>query len=296
MIAADTVAGLLADATQRIASALALEIREARLEARVLLAHALKVDRAWLIGHDRDTPSPEHQKTIGELISRRVSGEPVAYILGEREFYGRMFMVTPDVLIPRPETELLVEAALERLPQDRPARILDLGTGSGCIAISLALERPDCEVTAVDLSPTALAVATQNASKLGSRLHFLLSDWFNTLPPLQYDLIVSNPPYIELTDVHLRQGDLPREPTQALVSGIDGLDAIRRIAAESPPHLLPGGALLLEHGWLQSEAVQSLLIRAGYRRTLSCQDLSGIRRIVIADEFSSESNNLTVSR
>jgi release factor glutamine methyltransferase len=245
----------------------------------VLLAQALNVDHAWLIGHDRDIPTSAQQHRIAQLVHRRTEGEPVAYILGEREFYGRRFKVTPDVLIPRPDTELLVDAALERLPQDRPARILDLGTGS-----------------AVDISPAALAVATQNAAELGAQVHFLLSNWFNALPALQYDLIVSNPPYIEQDDTHLRQGDLLREPTHALASGKDGLVAIRQIAADSPRFLLPGGALLLEHGWLQSEAVQSLLSQAGYRRTVPRQDLSGIRRIVIADEFSSESSNLAASR
>jgi release factor glutamine methyltransferase len=296
MNAGVTIASLLAEATQRIATANALEPREARLEARVLLAQALNVDHAWLIGHDRDIPTSAQQHRIAQLVHRRTEGEPVAYILGEREFYGRRFKVTPDVLIPRPDTELLVDAALERLPQDRPARILDLGTGSGCIAISLALERPGCHITAVDISPAALAVATQNAAELGAQVHFLLSNWFNALPALQYDLIVSNPPYIEQDDTHLRQGDLLREPTHALASGKDGLVAIRQIAADSPRFLLPGGALLLEHGWLQSEAVQSLLSQAGYRRTVPRQDLSGIRRIVIADEFSSESSNLAASR
>jgi release factor glutamine methyltransferase len=291
-----TIAALLAEAAQRIATARGLELREARLEARVLLAHALDVDHAWLIGHDRDIPTPIQQLHIAALIKRRAQGEPVAYIQGEREFYGRRFKVTPDVLIPRPDTELLVDAALEKLPKDRPARILDLGTGSGCIAISLALERPDCQTTAVDISPAALTLAAKNASELGAGVHFLLSDWFNALPGLKYDLIVGNPPYIEQDDVHLRQGDLPLEPVHALVSGSDGLDAIRRIAADSPGFLLPGGALLLEHGWQQSDTVQSLLKQAGYGRTMSRQDLSGIRRIVIADEFSSESNNLAASR
>ncbi len=296
MNAVVTIASLLAEATQRIAIANALAPREARLEARVLLAHALGVDHAWLIGHDRDIPTSTQQERVAALVRRRAEGEPVAYILGEREFYGRRFKVTPDVLIPRPDTELLVDAALESLPQNRPARILDLGTGSGCIAISLALERPDCHITAVDISPAALAVATKNAAELGAQVHFLLSNWFNAVPALQYDLIVSNPPYIEQDDAHLIQGDLPREPLHALASGNDGLDAIRRIAADSPRFLLPGGTLLLEHGWQQSEAVQSLLSQAGYRRIMPRQDLSGIRRVVIADEFSSESINLAASR
>lgn len=283
---ADSVAALLADATQRLAAARELEPQEARIEARVLLAHALNVDHAWLIGHDRDIPSAEQNKRITTLIERRIAGEPVAYILGYREFYGRRFKVTADVLIPRPETELLVEAALERLPKDRPARILDLGTGSGCIAISLALERPDCSVCAVDFSPAALAIATDNAKALSAQVEFLRSDWFSTILNRKFELIVSNPPYIEANDRHLKQGDLPYEPISALASGANGLDAIQRIAAAAPHHLTPDGALLLEHGWQQSDTVQSLLKQSGFKRIEAQQDLAGIRRIVIAAEVS----------
>lgn len=281
-----SIASLLAEATQRLASTLALEPREARIEARVLLAHALNVDHAWLIGHDRDSLTPAQQSRIECLISRRAIGEPVAYIQGEREFFGRRFRVTPDVLIPRPETELLVDAALEYLPRDQPVRILDLGTGSGCIAISLALERPDCSVCAIDISPAALAVATANATALAASVEFLCGDWFSAVPDRRFDLIVSNPPYIETDDTHLKQGDLPSEPITALASGADGLDAIRAIIAGCERHLATNGILMLEHGWNQADAVRSLLSQAGHPRSRSLCDLAGLRRIVITDEFS----------
>jgi release factor glutamine methyltransferase len=284
---AATVAKLLADATTRLATHLALDKREARIEARVLLAHALQVDLAWLIAHDRDIPAGAQRDAIESLIERRAGGEPIAYILGWREFYGRRFKVTPDVLIPRPETELLVEAALHRLPTDRIARILDLGTGSGCIAITLALEAPAWRITAVDINPAALDVAADNAAELGAQVEFLRSNWFTALPPQKYDLIISNPPYIAANDAHLRRGDLPREPRAALASGPDGLDAIRRIIAQAEAFLAPGGLLMLEHGWDQSQSVQTLLANAGYRDTLSLSDLAGVRRVAIGAGFSS---------
>jgi release factor glutamine methyltransferase len=279
MIAADTVAALLADATQRIAAALALEIREARLEARVLLAHALKVDHAWLIGHDRDTLGQEQQIMIADLIARRSGGEPVAYILGEREFYGRMFKVTPDVLIPRPETELLIEAALERLPKDRSARILDLGTGSGCIAISMALERPDCEVWAVDKSPAALTIARHNALALGANVHWHQGHWFEGLEDIRFDMLVSNPPYIADSDPHLSRGDVRFEPRTALVSGREGLADIEFLIASASEKLTEDGWLLIEHGYDQGEACQLMNIRRSYRNIVTVFDLAGHPRV-----------------
>lgn len=298
MTAPVTIATLLADATQRISAALALDKREARIEARVLVSHVLKVDHAWLMAHDRDTLSPDQLHIIENLIARRSGGEPVAYIVGEREFYGRTFKVTPDVLIPRPETELLVEAALERLPKDRPAQILDMGTGSGCIAISLALARPDCTVTAVDASPAALGVATTNATRLHARVEFLSSDWFSGLQGRRFDLIVSNPPYVAQDDAHLGLGDLPHEPRSALASGTDGLDDIRHIVTSAGHHLQPRGVLLLEHGWEQSDAVRALLTSAGFMKTMAKTDLAGLPRIVIGGEFSSvpRSSDATIKR
>lgn len=278
-----TVAGLLADATRRLTDALQLEAREARIEARVLISHALRVDHAWLIGHDRDTPTRTQQAHIESLIARRAAGEPVAYIIGEREFYGRTFKVTPDVLIPRPETELLVEAALERLPEHRPSRILDLGTGSGAIGITLAWQRPMAEVVAVDASADALAVAQSNARRLGTKnVHFIASDWYAEIGVRKFDMIVSNPPYIAAADPHLNAGDLRFEPSQALSSGLDGLSAIRCIVAGSALHLQHGGILMIEHGFEQGEACRELFHRAGFRQVTSLQDLAAHERVTLA--------------
>lgn len=246
----------------------------------MLAARALGVNRAWLIAHDRDVLAPAQAHAIETLVSRREGGEPVAYILGEKEFYGRLFTVTPNVLIPRPETELLVEAALARLPLDRPARILDLGTGSGCIAITIALERPDCEVVAVDASPAALEVARSNAERLGAgKVRLILSDWYARLKNLRFDMIVSNPPYIASGDAHLAQGDLPHEPRQALASGPLGLDAIRAIVSRATDHLTPGGWLLSEHGYDQADACRDGLNQAGFAHVFTLPDLGGRDRV-----------------
>jgi release factor glutamine methyltransferase len=280
MSAAESIATLLADATRRLAETLALEKQEARIEARVLLAHALKVDHAWLIAHDRDMPAPVERDVIEDLIARRAGGEPVAYILGEREFYGRTFKVTPDALIPRPETELLVEAALERLPDARPTRILDLGTGSGCAAISIALERMDCEVLAVDVSAAALALAKENARRLGaSNVRLLVSDWYAQLAMMNFDMIISNPPYIASCDPHLGNGDLLHEPRHALASGPVGLDAINAIVAGAPVHLLADGWLILEHGYDQANACRTSLNQAGLCQIFTLADLAGQTRV-----------------
>lgn len=252
---------------------------EARLEAQVLAAHVLEVNRAWLIAHGDEALDPAAADRLEAALSRRLAGEPVAHILGRREFYGREYRVTPDVLIPRPETELLVEAALERLPPDRPANVLDLGTGSGCIAVSLALARPDCAVTAVDASSAALAVARDNAARLGARVTFLESDWFAALAGRRFDLIVGNPPYIADADPHLSQGDLPREPRTALAAGADGLDDIRAIIHAAPAHLPAGARLLLEHGWDQGEAVRALLDARGFTSVETLRDLAGQARV-----------------
>lgn len=277
---AGSLAGLLLTATARLQRALGLERPEARLEARILAARALDVDRAWLIAHDRDVPNPTQARALESLIARRERGEPVAYILGEREFHGRVFRVTPDVLIPRPETELLVEAALARLPKDRPARVLDLGTGSGCIAITLALGRPDWDITATDASPASLEVARGNAARLGAgNVRFVASDWYDGLDSTSFDMIVSNPPYIASDDKHLGLGDLPHEPRRALASGPSGLDAIRAIVSRAPPHLHPEGWLLLEHGYDQAQACTSLLASAGFGTLFTLRDLAGQARV-----------------
>jgi release factor glutamine methyltransferase len=247
-------------------------------EARLLMQHVLGVSRVALMAYP-ELPMTEFQ--IGEfqaLVARRRDGEPVAYLLGEREFYGRPYRVSPDVLIPRPETELLVDLALERAGSG--TRILDLGTGSGAVAVALALERPDAEVTAIDLSPGALAIARANALALGARLNFLHGSWFEPLPTeASFDLIVSNPPYVAPGDPHLSLGDLRFEPSSALVGKADGLGDIRLIIAGAANHLLPGGWLLFEHGYDQAEPCRELLSAAGFTLVQSWQDLAGIARV-----------------
>jgi len=273
------VADHLSRATRQLAEALALLPREARLEAQILFAHALGVNRAWLIGHDRDLLDPAQATRVAVLLKRRLAGEPVAYLLGEREFYGRPFKVTPDVLIPRPDTELLVELALARLPPGATLNVLDIGVGSGAVAISLALERPRCRVTGVDLSAGALRVAEANANALHAGVELLASDVFGALGKRRFHLIVSNPPYIAAADPHLQQGDLRFEPPQALASGTDGLDLIRRLIASAPAHLETGAWLLLEHGWDQASAVRSLLSAADFDEVFSATDLAGHERV-----------------
>lgn len=261
---------------------LAVLLRQADLpllEARLLAAHALNVDRAWLIGHDRDVLTPDQVNAVESLYARRRAGEPMAYILGVKEFYGRDFRVGPGVLIPRPETELLLELALERLPPEEPRQVLDVGTGSGVLAVCLALERPLGQVTACDLSRDALALARENGARLGAAPEWLESDVYAALPGRRFHLIVSNPPYIAAADPHLGQGDLRFEPPQALASGGDGLEVIRRLVAQAPAHLLPGGGLLLEHGYDQAEAVRALLAQAGFAEIFSARDLAGHERV-----------------
>jgi release factor glutamine methyltransferase len=274
-----TVAGLLDDATARIATALKLDTRGARLDARVLAAHVLGVDAAWLIAHDTDLPDDAHVAAFETLLSRRLRGEPIAYLVGMREFYGHPFEVSPDVLIPRPDTELLVELALARIPPDQALDVLDLGTGSGCIAITLALERPLAHVTALDRSTEALAIARRNAERLGARVELLKSNWFDALAARRFDLILSNPPYIAAADPHLARGDVRYEPLSALASGPDGLDDLRHLVRLACEHLRPGGTLLLEHGYDQAGSVQSLLQENGFDNPESWADLAGILRV-----------------
>jgi release factor glutamine methyltransferase len=276
---AATVASLLDGATARIAAALGLAHRDARLDARVLAAQVLGVDAAWLIAHDTDPLSDTHVTAFESLLAQRLEGVPIAYLVGAREFYGRPFLVSPDVLIPRPDTELLVERALACTPPDQAMAVLDLGTGSGCIAITLALERPLARVTAVDRSPAALAIAQRNANLLNVRVEFSTSDWFAALAGRRFDLIVSNPPYIAAADPHLARGDVRFEPLSALAAGQDGLDDLRRLTRAACAHLKPGGVLLLEHGYDQSDAVQALLWESGIRHPQSWADLSGILRV-----------------
>jgi release factor glutamine methyltransferase len=214
-------------------------------------------------------------------LAQRLQGRPIAHITGRREFWSREFQVTPEVLIPRPETELLVELALARIQPEQTARIADLGTGSGAVAITLALERPKASVTALDLSPAALRIAEANAARLGAgNVRFVESDWFAALPAAEsFDLIVSNPPYIAESDPHLGLGDVRFEPPMALASGPDGLDAIRHIVGQALARLNPGGWLLFEHGYDQSAAAQGLLKAAGFQAVGSFADLQGHLRV-----------------
>lgn len=270
----------LRQAESALAAALGLNPREARLEVQILLCSALGQPRSHLVSHDRDPLLPEQATTFAALIERRLKGEPVAYILGEREFYSLSFKTTSAVLIPRPETELLVELALERIPSDQPCRVLDLGTGSGAVAIVLALHRPLAEVLAVDQSAAALEIAQKNAQTLGARnLRFAQGNWYGTLAGEKFDIIVSNPPYIAAADPHLAQGDVRFEPVSALAAGADGLDDIRLIVKDAPAHLNPSGWLLFEHGYDQAEACRKLLTLAGFTQVLTSDDLAGIPRV-----------------
>ena len=273
------MADCLGTASRQLVATLGLDTRTARLEARVLAAFAWNVTPAWLIAHDTDPLVDPQSAAFETLLARRLTGEPVAYLVGTREFYGRPFQISPDVLIPRPDTELLVDLALARIPSDQAMDVLDLGTGSGCIAITLALERPHARVTAVDRSAAALDIARHNAGILDARVEFLPSNWFDALAGRRFGLIVSNPPYVPAADPHLTRGDVRFEPLSALAAGDDGLDDLRHLIAAARPHLEPGGTLLLEHGHDQADAVVALLERGGYTRTQSWPDLAGILRV-----------------
>jgi len=258
-----------------------------RAEARRLLASLTGQPLTWFMAHGDDPADPDTTTRFQALAERRRAGEPLAYLLGQQEFYGRPFAVSPAVLIPRADTETLVETALEQLLLQRqqrravPLSLLELGTGSGIIAITLALEAPDTEVHAVERSPDALAVAQQNAKALGAdRIHWHTGNWWQALAcPRRFDLIVSNPPYIAAGDHHLQQGDLRFEPPQALAAGPDGLDDLRIIIGGAPAHLNPGGWLLLEHGYDQEAPVQALLRDAGFADVFTRRDLAGQPRV-----------------
>ena len=292
---------------------------EAAIEAQLLLQHTLKVNRAWLIAHQNDALEANLHEAYRALLNRRLNGEPIAYILGCREFYGLNLKVTPDTLIPRADTETLVEAALAKIalpltpsPQPSPTEgegvtklsdsatsprplwervgerggknitILDLGTGTGAIALAIAKHRPQAHVTALDASQAALDIAIENAQYLNIlNVKFIFSDWFSALNTEKFDVIVSNPPYIEAADAHLKQGDLCFEPISALASGEDGLDDIRAIISQAPQHLNPYGWLMLEHGYNQAESVATLLKQAGFSEIDHVKDLAGINRVTL---------------
>ncbi len=251
-----------------------------RLEARMLLAYTLGRPAAWLLAHGDEPVSPELADAFLSLAARRRQGEPMAYLVGEREFMGHAFVVTPSVLIPRPETELLVEAAMQSLTNVKSPSILDLGTGSGAIAISLALALPDARVTATDISADALAIAQSNAQRLGARIQWWQGSWYTALPAEgRFDLIVSNPPYVRSGDPHLAQGDLRFEPVSALTDGDDGLSALRQIVSGAATHLNPGGGIWMEHGFDQANPVRVMLTDAGYNHVRTMVDLAGLDRI-----------------
>jgi len=260
-----------------IAAALAASGIPAR-EARLLLAEASGFSEASVLAHpERELPATLEAR-FAAMAARRRTGEPIAYIVGRREFYGLPLAVGPAVLIPRPETELLVELALARMPADAPVRVIDLGTGCGAIALAIKRQRPRARVVAVECSAAALEYARRNAAKLGIEIEPRHGRWFEPVAAARFDLVVSNPPYVALDDPHLKQGDLRFEPRQALVSGVDGLDALREITRGAPAHLEPGGWLLLEHGIGQDGPVRQLLSAEGFERVSSWPDLAGIAR------------------
>lgn len=279
MFSMETNAPAQLDALLRDAAA-QLPMPESRYEVERLLMHVLERDRAWLFAHATDPVPAEAQAAFGVLLQRRIAGEPIAYLTGRRDFWTLELKVTPDTLIPRPETELLVELALERLPESAPTRVADLGTGSGAIALAIASERPHAHVIGTDFSTAALVVANENARVNGvHNVEFRHGSWFAPLVAERFHAVVSNPPYIAEGDSHLRQGDLRFEPAGALSSGSDGLDAIREIVAEAPRHLFAEGWLLIEHGWDQGEAIRALLAQAGFAEISTAKDLENRDRV-----------------
>lgn len=264
-----TIGAALATARQRIEAS----------EARLLLRHLLGCSAAHIVAHRDDALDAALEEQFFALVERRRRGEPIAYLMQVREFYGRDFVVAPSVLIPRPETELIVDIVREKFGRDAKPRVLDMGTGSGCLAITLALELPQAEVSALDVSSQALTIARRNAARLGAKVRMIESDWLTAVVGERFDLIVSNPPYIAAGDPHLAQGDLRFEPPQALASGSDGLDALRHIIANATAHLNPGGWLLFEHGYDQAQSVRTLLEGHGFQSIEQRADLAGIVRV-----------------
>jgi release factor glutamine methyltransferase len=313
------IQNILSQDTATLSSTLALETSSARIEVQCLLQKTLNVPRVYLLAHPERVLTEAELTHYNALKQRRVQGEPIAYILGEREFFGLNYKVTPATLIPRPDTELLVELALQHIPSVQTAslsrpdghplppageglgervnklHILDLGTGSGAIALAIAHTRPQDQVLACDASLAALAVAQENAHTLELvNVTFLQSNWFAAVDEQRFDLIVSNPPYIAAGDPHMALGDVRFEPVSALISGVDGLDDIRHIITQSPSHLLPGGWLLLEHGYDQAERVRGLLQQAEFNDVFSACDLAGIER-VSGGRMDVEHSHLTMS-
>lgn len=253
-----------------------------RVDVEYLLSYFLNKPRSWLYAFSEHLLSDEQVIEFQSLLQRRINGEPIAYITGRRGFWSFDLRVSSDTLIPRPETELLVELALARIRPDQASRVLDLGTGSGAIALAIAQERQNAVVTALDFSEAALQVAKRNAVELKIRnIEFIQSNWYAELVDQRFDVIVSNPPYIETEDTHLQQGDLRYEPQSALVSGVDGLDDIRIIIAGAIEHLNPKGRLLIEHGWHQGDAMRQLFADAGFVEIQTEQDLGQRDRVTM---------------
>lgn len=249
------------------------------LDAQILLGHILRQPRSYLIAHGEQTLSPDQLDQAESLLSQRLEGQPIAHLIGRREFWSRELEVSPDTLIPRPDTEITLELALEKIPTDAPWSLLDLGTGTGALALMLALERPACEITATDISAQALAVAERNRQRLGvENVCFLQGDWFAPLADIRFQLIVSNPPYIPEADPHLTQGDVRFEPRQALAAGPAGLDDLKKLIEQAPSHLHEGGWLVLEHGFDQAEIVGNLLKSHGFENLDCMNDLAGHSR------------------
>jgi release factor glutamine methyltransferase len=279
-MSSSNIQAILQNHSKQLETALNIDSSSARIEVQCLLQAVLQVNRAWLLTHSEQLLSDEQTSRLSALYKRRLNGEPIAYLLEEREFYGLTFKVSPATLIPRPETELLVDHALQHVPKQGVCRVLDLGTGSGAIALSIAHARHDAEVVAVDASMAALEVAQFNAQRLNlGNVRLLRSDWFSALKGESFDIIVSNPPYIAAGDVHLAQGDVRFEPRAALISGTDGLDDIRRICTQAKAHLRQKGWLIFEHGYDQAAQVRALLQQSGFEEIFSARDLSGIERV-----------------
>ncbi|HEX6549044.1 MAG TPA: peptide chain release factor N(5)-glutamine methyltransferase [Gammaproteobacteria bacterium] len=273
-----TIKALLDSATARLNAT----SDSPRLDAELLLGQILDKSRGQLLARPEQAIDDSAQREFESLLLARLQGTPLAYLAGQREFWSLPLKLTRDTLIPRPDTELLVETALECIPEDKAWKIADLGTGSGAISLAIASERLLCRITATDVSRAALDVARENAAQLGlGNLEFCCGNWFAPLPDMRFHLIVSNPPYVREGDPHLDEGDVRFEPRRALVSGPDGLDAIRHLIERAPQHLLPDGWLLLEHGYDQAEAVRELFDTRGFKSVRSLRDLSGQERVTL---------------
>jgi release factor glutamine methyltransferase len=275
-----TIQEFINTATQK----LAFVSDSARLDAEVLLAFVLGKNRSYLRAWNDKILDSRYIFQFEMLISRREKGEPIAYLTGTREFFSREFFVSPDVLIPRPDTEMLIEYCLEKIPQNLPFHILDLGTGSGIIAITLACECSNAKIIAVDASESGLKIAQKNAVFHNCQnTEFILSNWFSNVPQMKFDLIVSNPPYIAENDEHLTQGDVRFEPKSALIAAENGLRDIFEITQNAKEHLVSNGKLVFEHGYNQADDVQRILEKAGFINVCTHNDLSGQPRITVGE-------------